>query len=134
MADITVASIYDQISGTFKVGGTTRFDRDFLNALNSATARINREAALSTRITRVSDRSGTIGLSDDYWDVVIAGVVVEMVKLGNRPQGDMEGFVMQAEERFTQACHSMWADSINQRMAADPDDESDDIIGLGHLS
>jgi hypothetical protein len=134
MANITISSIYDQISGTFKVGGTNRFDRDFLNALNSATARVNREAALTTRISRVTSREGSIALSDDYWDVVVAGVTVEMVKLGNRPQADMEGFVQQAEDRFMALVHSLWTDLVNQRQAADPDDESDDIIGHGHLS
>lgn len=133
MANITVTSLYEQANRTFKNGGIERFASDFIVAVNSTTAEINRTANLETRIARIDTREETLTLSDDYWDIVFSGICAQLITLGQRAQGDKEDYVAKAHERFLDGIESLYFDLINQRQDGDPDDESEDIIGLGHL-
>jgi hypothetical protein len=134
MANINVTTVYEQLGRTFRNPGVTRFEQDFISAFNMTTRIINRRADLETAIDMIDGTSGTIGLDDVHYDVLVNGLMFNLAHLGHRPEKGMENAVAESEERFHKGIESLWFYVVNQKQHENGDDDAtNDIIGLGKL-
>jgi len=136
MANINLRALHEQKGNEFATrgAGLLRFDEDFLTATNRAINRINREADLATRISRVTSISGVfVDLDADYEDVLSDGITLYLLHLGRRPAKNAEPLVKQVEERFSFGISMIQTDKRNDQHDADSDDDTTDIAQLGTL-
>ena len=136
MADIELSGLFQQKQREFKLegAGLTRFTNDFIDAVNRSTKRINREANLETPISTIADTDDTVtGLDDKYEDVLSHLVSLNLLNIGQRPAKGGELEIPKMESEASDLISGIYFDLLNDQMAADADDESTDIIGLGHL-
>lgn len=137
MADIQVKALFDQKQREFKVqgAGNDRFESDFIDAVNRAGRRINRDADLSDRITQITDTSETttVNLDLDYEDVLSDGITLNLVQMGQRPAKGAEGRIKQLDEIFADGINSIRQDILHDRQDSDTDDDTYDNVGLGAL-
>lgn len=133
MADIQLSSVYRYIKSRFNTegAGLTRFEEDFLDSVNLATRRINREADLETRISMVSDPNEELDLSDEYLDVLCQCISYYLTDMGQRPaRGDEARIPTEAD--ITRLINGIRRDIQAQAQEADTDDTSD-FVALGGL-
>ena len=136
MADIQLDGLFQQKQREFNLqgAGLTRFSSDFIDAVNRSVKRINREADLATAISTVFSTDGTVsGLDEKYEDILSMLVSLNMMKMGQRPAKGGELELPALEAKASDAIAQIYFDIINNAQDADPDDETTDIIGLGHL-
>lgn len=134
MADIILTTLFEQKKLEFHTEGQggDRFRSDFLNAVNRAGRRINRDADLETRITEVTAVEGTIDLDETYEDVLSDIVTVNLVQMGQKVRRGTEDDYRQLVRQLPSKIDSIRQDIMNQAIDADTDDESD-FVGLGGL-
>lgn len=116
MADIALRGLYDQKSREFGTqgGGLIRFDSDFIDAVNRAINRINRDADLATRITRIDDVADTVdGLDEAYEDVLSDGVSLVLMQMGRRPAKGAEPLINSFEAKFAGGIMGIYTDLKN---------------------
>ena len=135
MSNIFLPGLYDQKTREFKTQGQggVRFASDFLDAVNRAIRRINRDADLSTRITTVTNAEGTITLDDAYEDVLSDLVTVNLIEMGQKASPGAEIDYAQLVRGLPDKIDGIRRDIMNQASDADTDDSTTDIIGLGKL-
>ena len=136
MADIQLDGLFQQKQREFNLqgAGLTRFTSDFIDAVNRSVKRINREANLLVSISTVSSTDGVVsGLDEAYEDVLSLLVSLNLLKMGQRPAKGGELELPALEARASDAISQIYFDLKNDEQDADPDDETTDIIGLGHL-
>lgn len=135
MANIVLSGLYSQFQREFNTVGqdSTRFKQDFIDAVNYSTQMMNVLADLETRISSASNTDDTIALDQKYTYVLQIGIRLQLMQMGRRPPKDSNAMVGSLEDRFRNAISMMATDLINARQDADPDDESDSIVGLGYL-
>lgn len=135
MANIQIAGLYEQKRREFTVMGNTlpRFQQDFVDALNRAARRINRQCNLSTRITNITAPEGEFALSDEYTDVVSDLVTIQLMEMGQHPSAkDGAEFWLKKSATMDNRIDDIRQDICTQAIDADTDDESD-FVGLGGL-
>lgn len=136
MADIQLDGLFQQKQREFNLqgAGLTRFSSDFIDAVNRSVKRINREANLVTAISTVFSTDGTVsGLDEKYEDILSMLISLNMMKMGQRPAKGGELELPALEAKASDAIAQIYFDIVNNAQDADPDDETTDIIGLGHL-
>jgi hypothetical protein len=135
MANISVERLYERAKDTCNTmgGGTGRFDRQFVQAVNDAASRINRGADLETRITRINGPTGTFALSDAYEDVVMLLVLQGLRMMGKRVRKEMIPWIEKQMAEIDDKIDDIRQDILNQAVTADTDDETD-YVGLGALN
>ena len=135
MSNIFLPGLYDQKTREFKTQGQggVRFASDFLDAVNRAIRRINRDADLATRITTVTNAEGTITLDDAYEDVLSDLVTVNLIEMGQKASPGAEIDYAQLVRGLPDKIDGIRRDIMNQASDADTDDSTTDIIGLGKL-
>jgi len=131
MADIGLQALFEAKSREFKTrgAGDDQFEKDCLLAVNAATRRINRQADLETRLALVTSLSGTLGLSDEYQDVVEDLVTLKLVQIGQRRRNDDADIARldrDIDDRIDMIRHSI----MTQAIESDTDNEGD-YAGLG---
>jgi len=133
MANILVRPLYEQKQREFGVAGAslTRFQDDFIAAVNRAVNEINRRADLETRLTRITSLEGSVALDEKYEDVLSTGVSLNLHLMGSRPSKGAEQLVPMLERRFIDGISDMYYDLFNLREDADSDDE---IIGIAGMN
>lgn len=130
MADIELKGLYDQKAREFATQGMggTRFASDFVDAVNRAIRRINRDANLETPIDTIANTEGTIGLDDAYEDVLSALVTVNLIDCGHRIANDKVRDYDRLKAEIPGLIDSIRRDLLN----AENDEDSDDgVIGIG---
>ena len=134
MSNIYLPALFEQKTLEFKTQGqgSTRFASDFLNAVNRAIRRINRDADLATRVSTVTQAEGTIGIDDAYEDIVSDLVTVNLVAMGQTMKAEKSNEYARMVRALPMAIDGMRRDIMNQAQDADTDDETD-RIGLGAL-
>jgi len=135
MSNIYLPGLYDQKTREFKTQGQggVRFASDFLDAVNRAIRRINRDADLATRITTVTTTEGTITLDDAYEDVVSDLVTVGLIEMGQKASPGAEVDYAQLVRELPMKIDGIRRDIMNQASDSDTDDDTTDTIGLGAL-
>ena len=136
MADILLTGVYDSAQRAFKKegSGSARFESDFVNATNRTINRINRDADLETRITRIDNVEDTVdGLDAKYEDVLFEGITYFLMKAGQRPARGFERQLSHVENAFVDGISGIQTDIRNIATDADTDDETATVIGLGPL-
>jgi hypothetical protein len=131
MSDISLSSVHTQMSRSFKTegAGSTRFNDDFISAVNMSSRQMNRDANLSSEISLVSNINDTIGLDEMYLDVLISGIMHYLMILGQRPQKGAEAALASAATRFAEGISSMYYDLMNDEQET----ATNNIVGLGSL-
>lgn len=130
MADISLKGLFDQKQREFAVQGAggSRFASDFVDSVNRAIRRINRDANLETPITAVANTEGSIALDEAYEDVLSAIVTVNLIDCGHRIANDKVRDYDRLKSEIPGLIDSIRRDLLN----ADNDLDSDDgVIGLG---
>jgi hypothetical protein len=135
MANIAIERLYARAKDTCNTqgGGAGRFDRQFVDSVNDAAARINRQADLETRITRISSTTGTLALSDEYEDVVFILMVQGLRFAGQRVRKEMIPWIEKQMQEIDDKIDDIRQDILNQAVEDDTDDETD-FVGLGALN
>lgn len=135
MANISVDRLYTRAKDAVNTagGGSGRFDRQFINAVNDAGTQINRGADLETRISRISGTAGTVALSDEYEDVVFLLVLQSLRLYGQRVRKEMIQWLDKKMETIQDDIDDIRQDIMNQAVDDDEDDETD-FVGLGALN
>ena len=136
MADIQLSGFFQQKQREFKLegAGLTRFTSDFIDAVNRSTKRINREANLETPISAVANTDDPVtGLDEKYEDVLSHLVSLNLLQIGQRPAKGGELEIPKMESDASVLIAGIYFDLINEDQDADTDDDTTDIIGLGHL-
>lgn len=135
MANISVDRLYKRAQDTCNTqgGGSGRFDRQFIDAVNDASSRVNRQADLETRISRITSTAGTLALSDEYEDVVFILVVQGLRMFGQRVRKEMIPWIEKQMAEIDDKIDDIRQDILNQAVDADTDDETD-FVGLGGLN
>ena len=135
MANISLYSLYTQKQSEFGMlgAGGARFDVDFITATNRAINKINRDADLSSVITRVDDKEDTVGLDEKYEDILSDGISFNLMKMGRRPARGAESLVASLERNFVDGIESLYNMLKNDQQNADTSDNTYDIVGLGKL-
>jgi hypothetical protein len=133
VANIPITGVFNYMKSRFNTdgNGSLRFEEDFINAVNMATRRINRDADLATRISMVADSGDEIELSDEYFDVVCELTAYYLQGMGQRPARGDEA-TLPKEEDIKFMVNSIRRDITTRAIAADTNDESD-FVGLGGL-
>jgi len=131
MADIDIQTIFNDKAREFKSegSGSLRFESDFVSAVNAATRRINRQADLETRIGLVSKPNGTIGLSDEYQDVVEDLVTLGLVQRGQRQRNE-DFDIVEIRRTIDERIDMIRQDILNQAQEADTGNTGD-FVGIG---
>lgn len=132
MADINLGGLYSQIEREFGAPGNLRLQQDFPDAVNRALRRINRQAGLATRATYTTGTEGEVGLDEDYEDVLHDLVVLQLIRMGQRPRPGGEVDYALLERQMDERIDDIRQDILNQAIEDDTDDETD-FIGLGAL-
>ncbi len=130
MADIILTPLFDQKKRQFRTegGGSTRFEKDFIDATNASIYKMNRRANLATAITTVANTDDTVtGLDEAYKDVLADGITAQLLLFGHRAAKGFEGQVTSSASRFDEGITEMFFDLINDRQDAD---ETDDVINI----
>jgi hypothetical protein len=133
MATIACQGLYDQKKQEFAVAGSSapRFQADFINAVNRALRRINIRSNLSTALTTIENLADTITVDNEDWEFVISDLVTdELVRMGQRPA---KGVVLRTLFELNEEVDLIRTNILNTSQDSDPDDESEDNVGLGHL-
>jgi len=126
MADIDLQELFQQKEQEFVTDGSgnTRFERDFVSAVNWTTSKISRQADLETKIDKITGPTGDVGLSDEYIDVLSDGVTLRLVQFGHRVRNaDLD--IRHIREGLDEAIDMIRQDILNQAITADTDNESD---------
>ena len=131
MANIDLKELFQQKQREFKTDGqgNTRFELDFVSAVNWATSRISRDADLSTRIAKVTKPDSTVGLDDEYIDVLSDAITIRLVQFGQRARNadiDIQALINTLPEQIDGVRQSI----LTQATDADTDNESD-FVALG---
>ena len=134
MANIDLRAFTDQKKREFSVAGqgSTRWEQDVVDAINAATRLINQRCDLSTRIVLIDSLEDSIGLSDEYINVLSHLVTVELIERGQRPARGQEGEYEVLKRQVPRVVDYVRSDILNQAQEADTDDESD-YVALGGL-
>ena len=134
MADLVLTTLFEQKKLEFRTQGqgSERFRSDFINAVNRAIRRINRDADLETRVSTVTQAEGTIGIDDAYEDVVSDIVTDELVKMGQKPSPGSERDYDLLNRSLPNRIDAIRQDIMNIAIEADTDDETS-YVGLGAL-
>ena len=134
MANIILTTLFEQKKREFHTEGqgNDRFRADFLNAVNRAGRRINRDADLETRITAVNSVEGTVALDETYEDVLSDLITVNLIQMGQKVRSGSEDDYRQLVRQMPNKIDSIRQDIMNQAIDDDTDDESD-FVGLGAL-
>jgi len=137
MADIILSAVYDAAQRAFsKEGsGSSRFEQDFINACNRSINRINRDADMATRVSRVTNTDDTVtGLNVDYEDVLFEGITYHLMKAGQKPARGYEKQLPHVEASFELGIAGIQTDIRNDQQDTNgSDDDTYSIIGLGKL-
>jgi len=137
MADIILSAVYDAAQRAFSKdgSGSARFEQDFINSCNRSINRINRDADLATRITRIANTDDTVdGLDEDYEDVLFEGITYHLMKAGQKPARGFERQLPHVEAAFELGIASIQTDLRNDQQDTNgSDDDTFDIVGLGKL-
>jgi len=135
MANIALQGVYEQMTRWFQAEGasTRRFEQDFISACNMARGRINRQAALASPIATVTGKEDTINLDDNYLDVWMDAVAVNLMGLAQRPRAGLEQRFIAAERLLDERIDSIRQTILNDRQDSDTDDDTYDNVGLGAL-
>jgi len=131
MADIDLKELFQQKQREFGTEGSgiTRFENDFVSAVNYATSRISRQADLETRIAKVTKPEGDVDLSDEYEDVLADLATLRLIQFGHRMR-DKDFDTREIRETMDRRIDSIRQSILNQAVESDTDNESD-FIGLG---
>ena len=133
MADIDLKELFQQKQGEFKSegSGSTRFENDFVRAVNWGTSKIGRDADLETRIDKITKPDGTVDLDDAYIDVLSDAVTLRLVQFGHRARNaDLD--VQSMRRDLPDQIDGIRQSILNQAIDADDDDETD-FAQLGAL-
>ena len=133
MADIDLKELFNQKQREFKVegSGSTRFEKDFTAAVNWSIGKINRQADLETRITKITSPDGTVALDDEYMDGLSDAVSLRLIQFGHRMRND-DIDVKIIAATLNDNINMIRQDILNQAIADDVDDETD-FVALGAL-
>lgn len=136
MADINLLGLYDEMQRMFGVqgAGLQRFEDDFVSSVNNVVRRINTELEPATAVVEVASKEDDVGNLDDKWTHVLRdGVAMYLVEMGRRVAKGMEARVRDIDDRFQEGLNLYWYNYLRTLQTADTDDETSDIVGLGHL-
>ena len=133
MANIDAKELFSQKQREFKVegSGSTRFEKDFTDACNWAIGKINRQADLENRISKITSPNGEIGLSDEYIDVLSDAMTVRLIQFGHRMRNDDVDIVM-INRTLDDNINMIRQDIMNQAIADDVND-NESFVALGAL-
>ncbi len=122
--------LHDQKQREFATQGAslTRFASDFIDSVNRACRRINRDADLETPIPAISSTSGTLALDLAYEDVLSACVTVELMNCGQRAANDKLRDYDRLKAELPGLIDGIRRSLLEAEQAADPDDG---VIGIG---
>ncbi|MFZ4397574.1 MAG: hypothetical protein ACOYOU_18340, partial [Kiritimatiellia bacterium] len=86
MANIELQGLYEMMQRRFNcVGsGLSRFNSDFIDAVNMARSDINMGADLTPRIPAIASATDTLALDSEYLGVLADIVTVKLVNLGQK--------------------------------------------------
>jgi len=135
MADIPLTNVYDGALRAFRKqgAGSNRFLADFVDATNRTINRINRDADLATRISRIDDTEDTVALDEKYEDVLFDGITYFLMKTGQPPAKGFERQLAHVEAALEAGIDGIMTDIRNLATDADTNDETATVIGLGPL-
>lgn len=137
MADIVLTALYNAKQREFKLegAGSSRFEADFIDAVNRAVGRMNNRADLATRIARITDTDDTVtNLDVKYEYVLSSGVTAFLMIAGQKPARGFEKQLAFMMSLFDEGIDEMMTDLRNdQQDSQGTDDDETDIIGLGQL-
>jgi len=133
MADIDLKELFNQKEREFKSegNGLVRFEKDFTSAVNWSIGKINRQANLSPRISKVTSPSGTVELDDEYMDVLSDAVTLRLIQFGQRMRND-DIDVKIIAATIDENIDMIRQDILNALIDADTDDETS-YVGIGAL-
>ena len=135
MANIQLQGVFSRVQNWFTVKGSglDRFDQDFLDCTNATINRINQDADLASRISRVTTIEAQVGLDEKYDDVLAQGIAVALVDQGQRFNvKDPERTLTRMRNQFETGIDRIATDIRNDLQAANSDDDTYDFVGLGH--
>lgn len=135
MANIVLSGLFEQKQREFNMqgNGVQGFKSDFIDGVNFATRRINRDADLESRISIVTSTEDSVALSDEYTDVLSDLVTLHLINAGQRPRGgDDARSVTDIDRSMPLRIDAIRRDILNQAQEADTGDTSD-FVALGGL-
>ena len=134
MANIQVEQLYERMQREFATMGASlpRFESDFLDATNDATAHISQEANLETAIPRIDSLEAEISLSDAYMRVLARGIAMYLMLAGKRPAKKAEEAIKTQERLFLAGINTIRQDLLHAQvvLANAAEDNFDGPFGL----
>lgn len=132
MANIELAPLLRQKMREFSTSSDD-FHLDFIDAVNRAINKINIEADLETRISRVKGPDETVSLDATYEHVLSDGISFMLLKGGFRPARKMQVIFRDLKEDFEEGIDSIRQNIVNVAQEDDADDNTTDITLLGTI-
>ena len=138
MADISLKVVEDTMKADFRAGGqgSKSFTKLLITAVNASIGRINRQTKFATptttAIATINNMTGTVGLDNEYLDILLDLVGLRMAALGQRPAKGKDKKYEVAALTIDDRVDDIRQDFLNVAVKADSSDTSD-FIGLGGL-
>lgn len=130
MANIALMDLFESTRLEFGAGAQNdEYIQQFIQSTNMSINWINRLADLESPIARIFSQEDTVGLSEEFDDVLADGIRYNLVKKGRRQRGDPKRVrtIKQLQKEFEDGIQSI-QDEIRVTAQADADNE---IYGLG---
>lgn len=130
MADVAAEDFANSVAAAFATSASnTSFASDLVRAINASINDINQRGDQTSQIDRVSSLEGSIGVDEDYEDMLLNGCIYHLTKRGRRfSASDTKAVPSLSEWRaiFNESIGQYYMDVVN-----DVDTTTTDLIGLG---
>lgn len=132
MSNIMLTPFTEQMARSFGSSvASTEFASDLLQAINASINDINQRADTETQIERVANLTTSVVLDVRHQNMLTLGCVYWLATFGRRPRGaDVKNLppLTQLRDEFGDAISLYQADLRND---IDPEEDDDDVVGLG---
>jgi hypothetical protein len=135
MANINNDVMYKQKEREFKALGARidRFKEDYVDCVNDVIAYVNLNADLETAVGEIANTEGEIGFDNLYRYPFSQLLSLRLFVQGQRPTKGGEQFYADLKRDEQDYVDQFRQGIVNAATAADEDDDTTSIIGLGAL-